>query len=214
MRILVPRVPGSSATDQFGDLAVSRFRFFPRRWEDLADGAIIENIRAKRSRLLQVPFFFLFEALAVRRMVKQWKPDVMHVHWIVPQGIVAAFAARKVPALLTTLGGDVYALNDPVSKRLKRRALKYATAVTTMNSDMREKLVELGAVPSSTSVLPMGAQIGEMVQFAGEVGSSQSCSSSVASWRRKAWRSYWTLWPCCQLTPSGRWTSWVMVRCG
>ena len=165
--VLVPRVAGSLRSEQVGRLRVERFGYFIRRWEDLADGAIIENLRARRSRWLQVPFFFLAETLALRRLVKRMDPDVLHVHWIVPQGIVATVAARKVPALLTTLGGDVYALNDRVSRRLKARAIRHARAVTTMNSDMRSRLVELGAREDSTFVLPMGAQVGEMTQFAG-----------------------------------------------
>lgn len=165
--LLVPRVPGSARTEQVGRLKVERFGYFLRRWEDLADGAIIENLRAKPSRWLQVPFFFLFEALALRRLVRRLQPDLLHVHWIVPQGIVASVAAKQVPALLTTLGGDVYALKDPLSRRLKCRAISHARVVTTMNSDMRSRLIELGAAQDSTFVLPMGAQIGQMTQFIG-----------------------------------------------
>lgn len=165
--ILVPRVPGSARSEQMGPLKVERFAYFPRKWEDVADGAIIENLRAKKSRWMQVPFFFLFEFLAMRKLVKRLKPDVMHVHWIVPQGIVASLAAPRVPKLLTTLGGDVYALKDPLSRRLKSRAIRSSVAVTTMNSDMRARLIDLGGAPSAVQVLPMGAQIGEMERFRG-----------------------------------------------
>ena len=87
-----------------------RYRFFPRRWEDLADGAILENLRARPSRWLQVPSFFLAGALAVRRAVRDTAPDVVHVHWIIPQGLMALAGRAAVPWLVTTLGGDLYAL--------------------------------------------------------------------------------------------------------
>ena len=55
--VVVPRVPGGSAREVDGMMVVERFRYFPSRWEDLADGAIIENLRARPSRWLQVlPF--------------------------------------------------------------------------------------------------------------------------------------------------------------
>ena len=162
--VLVPRVPGAPRTElvddgKGGTWRIERFAYFPRRFEDLADGAIIENLRAKPARLLQVPCFLLFEALALRRLVRTHRPDVLHVHWIVPQGVVALLVARGVPWLVTTLGGDVYALRDPLSLRLKRAVLNRAAAVTTMNVDMRQRLLALGAPVDATLVLPMGADV-------------------------------------------------------
>ena len=65
--VVVPAVPGAARHERIGNLTVIRFRYFFRRWEDLADGAIIENLRAKRSRLLQVVPFLIAEHLAVRQ---------------------------------------------------------------------------------------------------------------------------------------------------
>ncbi|HEV7655088.1 MAG TPA: glycosyltransferase [Mycobacteriales bacterium] len=164
--VLVPRVPGAAMREERGGLTVRRFGYFPRRWEDLADGAILENLRGRRSRWLQVVPFVLAEAWALRRAVREFEPDVLHVHWIVPQGVAALLAARKVPWLVTTLGGDVYALSDPVSVRLKRAVLTRAGAVTAMNSDMTDRLVAQGAAPGSTFVQPMGADV-DAVRAAG-----------------------------------------------
>jgi colanic acid/amylovoran biosynthesis glycosyltransferase len=158
-RVLVPSVPGGTPREADGGLEVRRFRYFPRRWEDLADGAILENLRSRRSRWAQVLPLFLAEVLAIRREVRRTKPDVIHVHWLIPQGLAALIAAPNVPKLVTTPGGDVYGLRDGVSRRLIRAVLKNADAVTTMNTDMRDRLVGLGADPASTVVLPMGADV-------------------------------------------------------
>ena len=162
--VLVPRVPGAPRAELADDggggrFRIVRFSYFPRRFEDLADGAIIENLRAKPVRLIQVPCFLLCEALALRRLLRTHRPDVLHVHWIVPQGVVALLVARQVPWLVTTLGGDVYALKDALSLRLKRAVLTRAAAVTTMNVDMRRRLLELGSPVDQTLVLPMGADV-------------------------------------------------------
>jgi len=157
--VLVPSVPGGARREADGVLDVRRFRYFPRRWEDLADGAILENLRARRSRWAQVLPLFVAEVLAIRRAARAARPDVIHVHWLIPQGLAACIAAPNVPKLVTTLGGDVYGLRDRVSRRLIRVVLKNADAVTTMNSDMRDRLLELGADPDTTVVLPMGADV-------------------------------------------------------
>ena len=161
--VLVPRVPGSQRSEVIGNLRVERFPYFPRRWEDLAHGAILENLRERPLRWLQVPPFLLSEALHLRRLLRRHRPDVLHVHWIVPQGLTALVVARSVPWVVTTLGGDVYALNDPISRRLKRAVLRRARAVTTMNVDMRERLIEAGSLPGSdpatTYVQVLGADM-------------------------------------------------------
>jgi colanic acid/amylovoran biosynthesis glycosyltransferase len=157
--VLVPSVPGAARREVDGTLEVRRFRYFPRRWEDLADGAILENLRSRKSRWAQVLPLFLAEVLAIRREVRQVKPDVIQVHWLIPQGLAALIAATKVPKLVTVHGGDLYGLRDRVSRRLFRAILKNADAVTTMNTDMRDRLVELGADAATTMVLSMGADV-------------------------------------------------------
>ncbi len=158
--VLTPRVPNASAVERHGDgLRIERFPYFPRRWERLASGAIIENVRATRTNLVQVPALLGAQAVAVRRALRTFRPHVIHAHWIVPQGLVAITAAHGVPLVLSTLGGDIYALRgrfwDPVHRTILRRA----AAVTTMNREMRTRLLELGAPPGHTHVLAPGTDM-------------------------------------------------------
>ena len=157
--VVVPRVPGGSAREVDGMMVVERFRYFPSRWEDLADGAIIENLRARPSRWLQVLPFMICEGLAIRRAVRKFAPDALHVHWIIPQGILALLVARRIPMLVTTLGGDLYALNSAPLRWLKSRVVTHARHVTVMNQEMKERVEALGAAPDSVTVLPMGADL-------------------------------------------------------
>jgi len=172
-RLLVPAVPGGTASEDADGVHVTRYRFFPRRWEDVADGAILENVRSRRSRLLQLPFLMAAQWWGVRREVRRHRPDVIHAHWIVPQGLVARVAAPGIPLVVTTLGGDLYALNDPISRVLKRSVLRHASAVTVMNEDMRARAIALGSDPDATHVLPMGAQVAQFADAAvGRAGSA------------------------------------------
>ncbi|HST64667.1 MAG TPA: glycosyltransferase [Mycobacteriales bacterium] len=157
--VLVPRVPGAPRQERGDRLTVCRFRYFPRRWEDLADGAIVENLRRRPSRWLQVLPFLLAEAWAVRRAVRRHRPDLLHVHWMLPQGLAALVGAPGLPRVVTAHGGDLYTLRGRLSVRVKRRVLRRADAVTAMNSDMAALLVGLGADPATVHVLPMGADV-------------------------------------------------------
>ena len=166
--ILVPRVRGAARVETLDGMTVRRFRYFPRRWENLSDGAIMENLRGRRTRWLQVLPFFVAEIWALRRAVRAHRPDVLHLHWLIPQGLAALVAARRVPWVVTALGGDVYALNDPVNRRLKGAVLRRARAVTTMNEQMRRRLLDLGAAEATTEVLPMGADVAAFRAAGGE----------------------------------------------
>ena len=154
--VLVPRVPGSVADELQDGYRIHRFRYFFRRWEDLAHGAILENVRSRRSRLVQVPAFAVAEVLAVRRAIRGFDPHVLHVHWIVPQGMAALVAARGRPWVLTTLGGDIYALDTPPWRAVKRAVIRQAAAMTVMNADMARRAMSLGMPADRLHVMPMG----------------------------------------------------------
>ncbi|QDB78481.1 glycosyltransferase family 4 protein [Georgenia wutianyii] len=160
---LVPAVPGGATHESEGRLQVRRFRYFPARWERLAHGAIIENLRQDRAMWVQVPCLVLAEALATLRTVRRHRPDVVHAHWIVPQGLVATVCAPRTPRLVTTLGGDLYALDSPLLRRLKGWVVRRAGHVTVMNEEMRRLVIDLGAAPEKVSVMPMGADLSGVV---------------------------------------------------
>lgn len=165
--VLVPRVPGAEPREDIDGVHIERFAYFPRRWEDLAHGAMIENLRSKPSRWLQVLPFIASESINLRRLIRRHRPDVLHVHWLLPQGLAALLVGRKVPWVVSTLGGDVYAFRGWLARRLKHAILRRAAAVTAYNADMRDRLVALGADEATTHVQSFGAEIGTIRQLVG-----------------------------------------------
>jgi glycosyltransferase involved in cell wall biosynthesis len=158
--VLTPRVPGAARVEVLDGVRVVRFPYFPRRFEDLADGAILDNLKERRSRVVQVPALMAAQFAAVRRAVRSFRPDVIHAHWAIPQALVAALAAPGVPLVVTTHGGDVYALRAAPLVVLKRWVLRRSAHVTTVNSEMRERLTAWGVPESRSSVVPMGVDLG------------------------------------------------------
>jgi colanic acid/amylovoran biosynthesis glycosyltransferase len=158
--VVAPMVGRAPRHEVVAGVTIHRYSYFPRRWQDLADGAIVENLRAKRSRWLQVPFFFLAMAVAVRRANARYRPSVAHLHWIIPQGLVGLVTLGRLPRVVTTLGGDLYALQGAVPTRLKRRVIRSARYVTCMSHDMAAELSKLGATDDQVRVIPMGVDVG------------------------------------------------------
>jgi len=152
--ILSPFVEGAKRHEVIDGIKIIRFRYWPFR-HTLADGAILDNLKAKKINFLQVPFLMLGQAIAIARL----KPDLIHAHWIIPQGFIAKFAAPRAKLLVTTHGGDIYALNNPILRKLKQSVLQKAAAITTVNSQMKQKLASWGIKEEKISVLPMGVEI-------------------------------------------------------
>lgn len=157
--VVAPMTKGARAHQRIGDVEVRRFGYFPSRWRDLADGAIVDNLRAKKSRWLQVPFFFVSMAAALRRERRRSQPDVALLHWIIPQGAVGRVVLGDLPRVVTTLGGDLYALRHPVLQAVKRSVIRSAASVTCMSTDMARELRKLGARDDQVHVVPMGVDL-------------------------------------------------------
>jgi glycosyltransferase involved in cell wall biosynthesis len=158
--VLTPMVPGAAARETLGSadasVKVIRFRYWFKGSEDLAHGAILDNLKARKSRFLQVPMLLHGLFWGTKRFVRDEAPAAIHAHWVIPQGILATLAAPKIPLLITTHGGDIYALNHPLLLRLKRWVFARAAAITTVNSQMKAQLVAWGQPAEKISLLPMG----------------------------------------------------------
>lgn len=154
--VLAPAAPRAKPQEVLEGVKVIRYRYFPvHKWETLCyPGAIVPRIKEKKARALLVPFLFL--ALYVNLFFRLPEYDIVHAHWIIPQGIVQSFF--KKPYVITGHGGDVTSLNKGIIKKMKIRCLRKATHVTVVSEHLSNKLQEL--VPKlQPSIIPMGVDI-------------------------------------------------------
>jgi glycosyltransferase involved in cell wall biosynthesis len=138
-------------------LAIHRFRY---GFTALCDGAILPNIKRNRWLVLQVPFFLLFAFVGLVRTVRRMRIDVVHAHWIIPQGLIAVMAKlilrrRGLAIVCTSHGADIYGLKALAP--LKRWILAHCDGVTVVSSGMKTELERIGArTRRAIQVIPMG----------------------------------------------------------
>src|SRR2546426_2111887 len=92
------------APDQvFAGIPVHRFRYFPRRWEKLTHEEAAPD-RMKRSLLyrLMPACFVVAGMVAIWRLCRRTRYDVIHVHWPLPLALFGWAAQRARPARLVT----------------------------------------------------------------------------------------------------------------
>ncbi len=158
--VLTPAVSKAPEAETLQGVKVQRFHYFwPHPLERLADGAILENLSRSPWLYLQAPFLVLFELIAALRLARATRPDVIHAHWFVPQGIVAVLVSRilKIPVVVTAHGGDVYGLRGRLLDALRKALASRCEALTVVSRDMATKVPQVtsrrGEPPK---VMPMG----------------------------------------------------------
>jgi glycosyltransferase involved in cell wall biosynthesis len=160
--VVTPRTPGAVAREEMDGVRVIRYRYAPARMETLVyDGGIAANVARAKWKLLLLPGFVIGQYLAARRAMAAGAIDVVHAHWLVPQGLVARLVAvgRGTPYVVTSHGGDLFGLRGRIATRFKRLVAQRAAAMTVVSSAMREEAARIGLAPPSIEVVPMGADL-------------------------------------------------------
>jgi len=161
---LVPDAPGADSSGMLDGVQVIRYRYAPRRLQTLVNnGGIATNLQRHAWKWLLIPGFVLGQYVAARRLLKERRVDVIHAHWLIPQGLVALGLRRRfaIPYLVTSHGGDLFGLRGRVLNALKRRVAAASSAMTVVSSAMRDEAMAIGLKSPELVVLPMGVDLRE-----------------------------------------------------
>ena len=154
--VLCPHAKGAQTEEVLDGVRVVRYRYAPRAWETLVnDGGIITNLHKKKWKWLLVPGFFIAQWWVLWRLCRRECPRIVHAHWLIPQGIVAAAVCRAIPFVVTSHGADLFAMHGWLFARMRAHVLARAVAVTVVSHAMRER-VERQHPYVSAAVMPMG----------------------------------------------------------
>lgn len=168
VRVLAPHCPGARRRETRSNgnqsIEVHRYRYFSTCWQSLAyDGGILANIRGNPLLFLLVPFFLAAQLFSAASLHRRYRFDVIHAHWIIPQGLIATalckFLRNSPAVLVTSHGGDLFALHGTLLTRLKRWILNNAAWVTVVSEAMRSKCKDLGCDETRISVSSMGVDL-------------------------------------------------------
>ncbi|MBN9560602.1 MAG: glycosyltransferase family 4 protein [Alphaproteobacteria bacterium] len=108
VKVFAPSYEGCRSHSVQG-VPVHRFRYFPRRWENLTHGEGAPNRIRNPLYLFVAAFYILFGLIGLLRFCRAERFDVLHVHWPFPHGIWGLAAARLfgIPMVLTFHGAEL-----------------------------------------------------------------------------------------------------------
>jgi len=160
--VLAPHAAGVGTAWDDDGVAVRSFRYAPQRLEVLGYGRSLEaDERVKLAAALAAPFYALAARRALRRHLQAHRCDLVHAHWIVPNGLVAAAAAMggRAPLAIGLHGSDVFLAEKPGVRRLARWALSRSRLLTGCSPELVERVRALGFPAERSRVIPYGVDV-------------------------------------------------------
>lgn len=164
--VLTPHVPASATREETEGLDVRRFRYlYPEGWERLGGSAMLPKVRSDLPSMIQMFFLFLSELCHGIRLAVTENVDVVHSHWLLPQGLVGAIIGKITckPHLLTIHSAGLSGTGMlPFRTRITDFIAKNSDRITVVSSYGRARFLGLVSAEEADeaweeiTVLPMG----------------------------------------------------------
>ena len=139
---------------------IKRFRYI---WPDRLN--LMGHARSLRAEVslrplsyLLLPFFLLGAFISLYRITGEQESNLIHVHWVLPNGLIAAWVAalRHIPFVVSLHGSDIYlARRNKIFGLLAKYIFHRASGVTACSPELLEAAAEMGA-PQNSVLLAYG----------------------------------------------------------
>jgi glycosyltransferase involved in cell wall biosynthesis len=173
--VLVPHFPGGQTTEIWHSMHIFRFVYFlPTGLERLAYGpGLLFNAKRNFLAFIEIPFFIVAEFFWTALLLRAQKIQIIHSHWLIPQGLIGAFFSRLygIPHIVSVHGSDLILFKkNKFLNPLCQFIVQHADRIT-VNSSYTKKQLEaiVPAASAKVSVIPMGIN----PQKFGRTGSSE-----------------------------------------
>lgn len=191
VQVVAPSAPGLQPSEAIAGIPVHRFRYAPRSWERLAyTGNMAAEVQGSFTGKLAMLGYLLSGTGAAGRMVRAWRPHVVHAHWWFPGGLTALLPQRRfgVPMITTMHGSDVrLAVGASAAHPIMRHVLRRSAAVTTVSTWLAEQVraiapnvdARVEPMPVATDLFSPGVGARERLLFVGRLNQQKGIAELV-----------------------------------
>lgn len=160
VHVVAPYDPSVADMDH-GGVCVHRFRYAPCDALCLVGHgrSLKGDVRMRWIVPLLMPGFVIAATVRALSLHRSERSDLIHGHWAVPGGAIAAVVAwlTGLPLVISLHGSDVYvAEGNRVYAAVARAAFRRAAHVTASSEDLRDRAALLGLDRARSSVIPYG----------------------------------------------------------
>jgi glycosyltransferase involved in cell wall biosynthesis len=141
------------------DLRLYRY-VWPTRLHRVGYGRSMRSDRALRfDGYVLSPVMIASGIIATLRWARRARPDVLHAHWVLPNGFIGAVVSRLtgIPLVVSVPGSDAQiARSNPLFGAMARAAFRRARLITANSADLRDAVVDVGADPAKFDMIVYG----------------------------------------------------------
>jgi glycosyltransferase involved in cell wall biosynthesis len=158
--VLAPHAAGLAAGWDDGGVEVRTFRYAPEAREVLGYGRSLEaDEKVKGGAALVAPLYALAARKAVDRLLWERRFDLVHAHWVVPNGVVAAGLGADVPLAVGLHGSDVFLAEKPGVRQATAWALARTALLTGCSPELVDRVCAVGFPAERSRVIPYGVDV-------------------------------------------------------
>jgi glycosyltransferase involved in cell wall biosynthesis len=124
-------------------------------------GALVADTSLRPTALAVSPVAAISAVAHLARLAKRLRPDVLHAHWLLPNGPLVALVSQRtgIPLAISLHGSGVFlAERHTMLARAARYALRRAVQVTACSGDLARRAERLSASALATTVIPYGVE--------------------------------------------------------
>ena len=144
------------------DYKIHRFAYFKKEHQNFAHGdGILQNIRIKPIRILLAFPYVISAFFSLITLVRRHRYNIIHAHWILPQGFLAVMAKmlclNHLKVIVTSHGSDIYELKGTLFEPVLKFTLARSDIVNVVSSPMIREVREIYP-HDEIHVIPMGTR--------------------------------------------------------
>ncbi len=159
VHVVLPWHPLLTRPPREGRVWFHPFRYAPVRALNVFGYAagLRADVRLRGAAVAAAPLASLAAWQTARRVARQVNATVVHAHWVVPCGVIAAAMGGSRPLVVSLHGSDVFvAERHPAIGLAARAAFRRCGRVTACSDDLRSRAIAMGAPAERTETIPYG----------------------------------------------------------
>ncbi len=164
--VLAPHAPDAKLFETFEKVKVHRFRYcWPESQQTVCyQGGALVNLRKSAFNKVKLPILVFAQFIAMFSRLVVGKYDVIHAHWLLPQGFNAVLLGKLfgLPVVVTVHGGDIFGLQGSLIDLFKKLVINWLSVITVNSRFTGDAVRKLYPDDCRIEKIPMGVLVGEL----------------------------------------------------
>ncbi|MGQ9552527.1 MAG: glycosyltransferase [Anaerolineae bacterium] len=121
--------------------------------------SLVGDLKPRPISLLVTPAMLASGVAACLRLIQAQRPDVIHAHWLLPNGLIGAIVSKvtDIPLVVSIPGSDLLVARlNSLTRALARLTLRQAALATANSRELESVAYTLGAHPDRFDLIIYG----------------------------------------------------------